>query len=93
LKKADEERISAFEMKYLRMVLRASWTAKKTNEWVLNAAGVERILRTSVKEAKMTILRAYSEVKRELPGKGDYPGCNTRFQSQGQTEDNMAGLY
>jgi len=29
----------------------------------------------------------------ELPEKGDYPTCNTGFQSKGQTEDNMAGQY
>ena len=31
-------------MKGLRKVLRVSWTAKKTNEWVLNKAGVKREL-------------------------------------------------
>jgi len=31
----------AFEMKWLRKILRVSWTAKKTNEWVLNKAGVK----------------------------------------------------
>jgi len=29
-------------MKGLRKILRDSWTAKKTNEWVLNKAGVKR---------------------------------------------------
>ena len=32
--------LGAFEMKGLRRMLRVSWTAKKTNEWVLNKAGV-----------------------------------------------------
>jgi len=27
-------RFDAFEMKGLRKILRVSWTAKKTNEWV-----------------------------------------------------------
>ena len=31
-------------MKGLRTILRVSWTAKKTNEWVLNKAGVKREL-------------------------------------------------
>ena len=30
-----------FEMKGLRKILRVSWTVKKTNEWVLNKAGVK----------------------------------------------------
>ena len=48
LRKNEEIRLDAFEMKGLRRMLRVSWTAKKTNEWVLNTqrirsrfAGVE----------------------------------------------------
>jgi len=40
LGKNEETRLDAFEMKGLRKILRVSWTAKKTNEWVLNKAGV-----------------------------------------------------
>jgi len=32
LRKKDETRLDDFEMKGLRMILRASWTVKKTNE-------------------------------------------------------------
>ena len=53
-KKDDEKRISAFEMKCLRQVLRVSWTAKSTNEWVLETAGVSRSLLASVKEMKLS---------------------------------------
>jgi len=38
--KADEQHIQAFEMKGLQQILRVSWTAKKTNDWVLEKAGV-----------------------------------------------------
>jgi len=44
LRKNEETRLEAFEMKVLRKILRVSWTAKKTNEWVLNKAGVKREL-------------------------------------------------
>jgi len=37
----EETRLDAFEMKRLRNILRVSWTAKKTNEWVLNKTGVK----------------------------------------------------
>ncbi len=40
--KKKEIRIEAFEMKCIRKILRVSWTQKKRNEWVLEAAGVER---------------------------------------------------
>jgi len=43
----------AFEMKGLRKILRVSWTAKKTNEWVLNKAGVKRELLDTVKTWKL----------------------------------------
>ena len=41
-------------MKGLRKILRVSWTAKKTNEWVLNKAGVNRELLDNVKARKLT---------------------------------------
>jgi len=37
----------------LRKILRVSWTAKKTNEWVLNKAGVKRELLGTVKARKL----------------------------------------
>ena len=40
-------------MKGLRKILRDSWTAKKTNEWVLNKAGVKRELLDTVQAWKL----------------------------------------
>jgi len=40
-------------MKGLRKILRVSWTAKKTSEWVLNKAGVKRELLDIVKARKL----------------------------------------
>ena len=37
----------------LRKILRVSWTAKKTNEWVRNKAGVKRELLDTVKARKL----------------------------------------
>ena len=42
-------RLNAFEMKGLRKILQVSSTAKKTNKWVLNKAGVKRELLDTVK--------------------------------------------
>jgi len=47
-------RLEAFEMKGLRKILRVSWTAKKTNEWVLNKAGVKKESLDTVKSRKLT---------------------------------------
>jgi len=52
LRKNEETRLDAFEMKGLRKILRVSWTAKKTNEWVLNKA-VKRELLDTIKARKL----------------------------------------
>jgi len=49
----EETRLDAFEMKGLRKILCVSWTAKRTNEWVLNKAGVKRELLDTVKARKL----------------------------------------
>ena len=49
LRKNEETCLDAFEMKGLRRILQVSWTAKKTNEWVLNKTGVKRELLDTVK--------------------------------------------
>ena len=53
LRKNEETRLDAFEMKGLRKILWVSWTAKKTNEWVLNKAGVKRELLVTIKARKL----------------------------------------
>ena len=40
IRKNEETRPNAFKMNGLRKILRVSWTAKKTNEWVFSKAGV-----------------------------------------------------
>jgi len=53
LRKNEETRLDAFEIKSLRKILRVSWTAKKTNEWVLNRAGVKKEQVDTVKARKL----------------------------------------
>jgi len=53
LRKNEEARLDAFEMKGLRKILRVSWTAKKTNESVLNKAEVKKELLVTVKARKL----------------------------------------
>ena len=51
MKAGHSERMKkhVFEMKGLRKILRVSLAAKKTNEWVLNKAGVKTELLDTVK--------------------------------------------
>ena len=50
---AERTKKHIFEMKELRKILRVSRTAKKTNEWVLNKAGVNRELLDTVEARKL----------------------------------------
>jgi len=60
LRKNEETRLDAFEMKGLRKILRVSWTTKKTNEWVLNKVGVKRVLLDTVKARKLAYVTVTS---------------------------------
>ena len=78
LRKNEETRLEAFEMKGLKKILRVSWTATKTNEWVLNKAGVKRELLDTTKARKLYILWSYHDETRELPGERNTARNNAR---------------
>ena len=69
-------------MKCLRQVLRVSWTTKKTNEWVLNTAGVEKSLLASVKERKFVyfghVMRKKGDSLEKEIMQGTTPGSRSR---------------
>ena len=71
-----------FEMKCLRQVLRVSWTAKKTNECLLNTAGVQRSLLASVKERKLVyfghVMRKKGDSLEKEIMQGTTPGSRSR---------------
>jgi len=65
--KDEETRLGAFEIKGRRKILRVSWTAKKTNEWVLNKAGVKRRLLDTLKARKLATTRKQGScLKKEI---------------------------
>ena len=79
LRKNEEARLDAFEMKGLRRILRVSWTAKKTNEWVLNKAVVKKELLDTVKARKLayyghTMRKSVSCLEKEMM-QGTMPGA------------------
>jgi len=53
IRKREEDRINAFEMKCLRKILGVQWTEKRTNEWVLERTGTERTLLNTIKRRKL----------------------------------------
>jgi len=63
-------------------ILRISWTAKKTNEWVLNKAGVKRELLDTIKARKLaycgnTMRKQGSCLEKEIM-QGTMPGAHRR---------------
>jgi len=76
-RKNEETRLETFEMKGLRKILRVSWTTKKTNEWVLNKAGLKRELIDTVKARKLAYCGHHEETS-ELPGERNNARNNAR---------------
>jgi len=93
IKRNEEQRIAAFEMKGLRQFLRVSWTAKRTNEWVLEKAGAERELLAEVRRRKISY---YGHVMRKTGGslekeimQGTMPGSRARGRPRMSWMDNV----
>jgi len=91
--KNEETRLDVFEMKGLRKILQVSWTAKKTNNWVLNKAGVKRELSDTVKSRKLTyyghtIRKQGSCLEKEIT-QGTMPGARRRRRPRTAWMDNI----
>jgi len=89
----SEYRALPFEMKGLRMILCVSWTAKKTNEWVLNKAGVKRELLDTVKARKLayyghTMRKQRNCLEKEIM-QGTMPGARRRGRPRTAWIDNI----
>ena len=93
LRKNEETRLDAFEMKGPRKILRVSRTAEKTNEWVLNKAGVKRELLGTVKARKLayyghTMRKQWSCLEKEIM-QGTMPGARRRGRPRTAWMDNI----
>ena len=83
----------AFETKGLGKIVRVSWTAKKTNEWVLNKAGVKGELIDAVKARKLaycghTVMKQRSCLEKEIM-QGTMPGARRRGRPRTAWMDNI----
>jgi len=95
LRKNEETRLGAFEMKGLKTILRVSWTAKKTNEWVINKDGVKRELLDTVKARKLAYY-GYAMRKQgswELPGERDNARNNARCTQARKATHGLGGQH
>ena len=93
LRMNEDTRLDAFEMKGLRKILRVSCTAKKTNEWVLNKAGVKRELLDIVNARKLeyyghTTRKQGSCLEKEIL-QGKMPGARRRGRPRTTWMDNI----
>jgi len=93
LRKNEETRFDAFEMKGLGKILRISWTAKKANEWVLNKARVKRKLLDIVNARKLayyghTMRKQGSCLEKEIM-QGTMPGARKRGRPRTAWMDNI----
>ena len=77
----------------LRKTLRVSWTAKKTNKWVPNKAGVKMELLDTVKARKLayyghTMRKQGSCLEKEIM-QGTMPGARRRGRPRTAWMDNI----
>jgi len=87
LRKNVETRLDTFQMKGLRKILQVLWTAKKTNEWVLNKAGVKRELLDTVNARKLAY---YGHTMRKQGScLGTMPGARRRGRPRTAWMDNI----
>ena len=89
----EETCLDAFVMKGLRKVLPVSWTAAKTNEWVLDKAKVKRELLDTVKARKLayyghTMRKQGSRLENEIM-QGTMPGARRRGRPRTAWMDNI----
>jgi len=81
------------EIKGLRKILQVSWTAKKTNEWILIKAGVKKELLDTVKARKLayyghTMRKQESCLEKEIM-QGTMPGAHRRGRPCTASMDNI----
>ena len=85
--------LSSFEKTGPRKTMRVSWTAKKTNEWVLNKAEVKRELLDAVKASNLaycghTTRKQGSCLEKEIM-QGTMPGARRRGRPRTAWMDNI----
>jgi len=93
LRKNEETRLDAFEMKGLRKILLVLWAAKKTNEWVLNKAGVKKELLDTIKARNLayyghTMRKQGSCLEKEVM-QGTMPGARRSGRPRTAWVDNI----
>jgi len=87
LRKHEERRLDAFDMKELRRILRVSSTAKKTNEWSKEGTVRHR------QSKKASILWSRHKETMELPGERDNARNNAKCRKARKATHGLDGQH
>ena len=87
IKKAERQRIDAFELWCWRRLLRVPWTARRSNLSILNEISPEYLLEGLILMLKLQYL--VTNVKCQLIGKNPDDGKDSRQKEKGVAEDKM----
>ena len=87
----EEKRLGAFEMKALKKIMGVSWTAKKTNEWVLNKGGIKTLSKARKLEFYGHITRKQGSSPEKEIMQGTMPGAQRRERPHTAWMDNIRG--
>ena len=92
IKKAEHRRIDAFELWHWRRLLRVPWTARRSNQSVLNEISPEYSLEGLMLKLKLQYFGP-PDAKNWLIGKDPDAGKDWRQEEKGMTEDEMVGWH
>ena len=92
VKKAECQRIDAFELWCWRRLLRVPWTARRSNQSIIKEIGLKYSLEGLISEAEAPIFWP-SDGKNWFIGKNPDAGEDGWWEVKGTTEDGMVGWH
>ena len=92
IKKAEHQRIDAFELWCWRRLLGVPWTARRSSQSILKEINPEYSLEGLMLKLKLPILRP-PDGKNWLTGKDPDAGKDWRREEKRMTKDEMVGWY
>ena len=93
IKKAECQRIDAFQLWCWRRLLRVPWTARRSNQSVLNEISPEYLLEGLMLKLKLQYFGHLMQRTDSLIGKDPDVGKDWRQEERGMTEDEMVGWH
>ena len=92
IKKAEHQRIDAFELWCWRRVLRVPWTARRSNHSILKEISLEYLLEGLMLKLKLLYF-GHLNANNWLIGKDPDAGKDWRWEEKGTTEVEMVGWH